>query len=85
MVTITEVGHPGKRSGLGRKNMSSNLNILISGAQNLWGRGIMPRDERVERIRSLRESGEIDSLKHFNRGEQSAVGFVRREKRVLCH
>ena len=65
--------------------MSSNLNILISGAQNLWGRVIMPRDERVERIRSLRESGEIDSLKHFNRGEQSAVGFVRREKRVLCH
>ena len=51
----------------------------------MWGRVIMPRDERVERIRSLRESGEIDSLKHFNRGEQSAVGFVRREKRVLCH
>ena len=35
--------------------MSSNLNILISRAQNLWGRVIMPRDERVERIRSLRE------------------------------
>ena len=49
--------------------MSSNLNILISGAQNLWGWVIMPRDERVERLRSLRESGEIGSLKHFNRGE----------------
>ena len=43
----------------------------------------MLRDQRVERIRSLRESGEIYSLKHFKK--PSAVWFVRRGKRVLCH
>lgn len=85
MVTITEVGHPGKWSGLGRKSMSSNLNILISGAQNLWGRVIMPRDERVERIRSLRERERLAAWNTLIEEKQSAVGFVRREKRVLCH
>ena len=63
--------------------MSLNLSMLISGAQNSWRWVVMLRDQRVERIRSLRESGEIYSLKHFKK--PSAVWFVRRGKRVLCH
>lgn len=47
-MTDTETGYPVKEPGLGRKNMSSNLGMLISGAQNTWAWVVKSRDESEE-------------------------------------
>lgn len=45
--------------------MSLDLSMLISGAQNTWAWMTMPRDKRLKRIRSLRETGEIKSSEYL--------------------